>query len=67
MRPMGNGVRDSQQMLQPPELLRSLTPGSEPPPERDDFGRPDVQRSTAGLAGTPVEVRCLFWHGCRVP
>lgn len=58
MRPMGNGLRDSQEMSDPYTQLRALTPVSEPPPERDDFGRPGLQRSTAGGGVTPVEV-CL--------
>ena len=56
MRPMGNGLRDSQDMLEPLSRLRQLTPASEPPPERGDFGRPGAQRSNVAQTGTPVEV-----------
>ena len=62
MRPLGNGVRDSQQLREAPEALSALTPSTAPPPTgRREFGLPDALRMRAGGDGTPLEViSCRF-------
>ena len=66
VRPLGNGMRASQQLRSTPEALAALTPSTGPPPTgRREFGLPDAMRKRAGGASTPLEVWLTV--GCTQP